>query len=355
MSGLLNKLKTKVNTELVPTSEVKGTIRQLGKYNFKEIYNAKTEDFVQFVFYKESLYTLGFLGMNCISRKYPVDVSGSEESFVFSLNKEMVDLISNRESLVFELKDNKLRVTFKYGEGLMQKVLKPSLWREDSKTYLEFILAQEDQTPIGEVSLNELKSFHNHIKTIINDEKSRNIVLEDGYAFCITPTSVFFKPVNISGTVLLTNTLLSNLPRRNDMKFEIKHTMGLQCLTSKEGSLYYIFKPMGFHSSIDPYKELNIDWIASLPDNFTEALNVVSFGSDKLIELVFKTNVMKMSDPDDKSNVYVSNCQVLLDRKEYVNSVVRKMKNIDKIGRVETKNTVLRAFELRGGLICLMN
>lgn len=353
--SLLNKVIQEQYAENIKFKDASlmNTKRFVGKVNLVETINARMEDFVHLVFYRNQMYLLGFVGYTCIARKFPVDIQGDTEPFEISLNREVLKILSNKEGLTIELKDGQVILTFKYGEGLMRRVLKPTAWREDTKRYLEFIINSDRGKSEGKVNSGDLKNMNKILRGVIPDEKSRNIVIGDGYLYAITPTFVLYKSGNVNTDMLITETLLSNLPRKNQM-FECRTYNGFQGLVGLESPIYYIFKGMNTESDITPYTDLKIEWTAKLPKGVENPINVVCFGENKPLDFIFKSNTVSIIDTISTDNVFVGVTEVFIERTEELNSIIRNFKGMDLVGRVKTNKAPLKALKFNGGEICLL-
>lgn len=351
--SLLNKMQQYNKYHTVDISKLT-TKRIIGKVNLMENINSKAEDFINIVFYQSNMYILSFIGVTCIVKRIPIKIEGDSEPFEITVNASTLKVLSNKEYLTLDVVDNKLIWTFQYGDGVMKRTMQPTSWRDNLGFYMDFVLNLEPSKSEGSIKSDDLKFLNKIAKGVIRDEKSRNIIVKEGYMFVLSPSFVIYKKTESESEMLITEVVLSCLPRvASELDCYTKN--GLQGLVSKDKSIFYIFKNMTTRSKIKPYIDNPIEWIGELPNKIEDAINVVSFGEVKPINIEFNKGTVRVYDSENQDNMYLSETYAYHDRVIEISSIVMNFRDMAKLGKMNTPKTILNVIQFRGGEICLLN
>ena len=361
MSGIISKLRNMNNIENVTFANLTAVEAkiEIGKIKFTEVLNSRVDDFVSLVVMNSKLYVLGFMGTTCIAREVPVSVQykSSELPFTFSVSRDILKVMDNREELTVVLDKGIINWSFKFGEGYVVKSMKSVNSMYDVKKYLDFIFNSEVGNEEGSVNTKDLNVMRKVLSTVTTDPRERNIILGKGSISAILPTFAIYLRTSVDTDMLLSENILSNLPR-NNVEFTAKTYKGLSGLLSKGTNPYYIiFRSLVNDSFIEEYMDLPIKWIGSVDNKIKDALGVLSFGEDREMELNFnkETQTVIIKDLDDDRNQYIGRSKVLEEGNVRLNSMVKGFPELKNIGRVDKKGyEYMKAISLQEGHICLI-
>ena len=332
----------------------------LGKVNFAEILHSEVEEYITFLYAFGKLYVIGFVGTICIIQTIdsPKVVSGDPNTcFQFCISKDKVKVLSNKEELMFLLKNNELSWIFKFGNGYLKKKMRPSKPFYDTKSYLSFLDSYYLEGSKGKVNIDDLRLYAKALNVMTKNPMERNIVLGDGYLYSILPTFVIFKPnsTSLKEHLVINNTLLLCLPRKS-IDMEIYMYRNFSALINKENNIFYIFKSMSVNNLITPYTQLTINWVGDLNEDITKAIGVVSFGEQKELSMTFEKNKVIITDIDSEDSKYIGECKTYVESNYTlnINSIIKDIPKMSKIGKVTTEGkTHIIALLLEGGTLCL--
>lgn len=357
---ILEKLRMKGNAESIEwrdLSDLEVKV-EIGKANFTEILNARVEDFITFAVHNKKLYVVGFLGRNAVLRDFPIVLSGkdADKSFQFSIDRSKVKILNNKEGLQFELEKGLLTWTFQYGTGLMYQKMRPSIGFHDLTPFLNFVFHSSSGRTEGVVDSKDLKEIRKMVMGVTNDKNQHNVSIGSGYLFTILDTFAVYKRISATADILITDSILSNLPR-TDENFTCLAYNNYSGLIGQQSKIHFIFKAYETDNLIEPYTDLQVEWLANLTDGVHGAIKILAFGEkiEVRIDFMHDKQAMLIQDNDNINNKFVAMTEVITDGHIVVPSYLQNFKNITKIGYVRDPSFgELPALETSNGCTCLL-
>lgn len=344
--------------DFVDLNEIDCVIKFSKPLDVTRILNSRVEEFITLTYFNEKLYIMGFIGRTCIMRECPIKVEKNvgNKCFSFSLKREFLKILDGKDELVLNLSEGYLHWTFKYGDGIIIRKMKPTSSIYEIKKYLDFILNLGMTNPEGKVNALEIRNIHRKLEKLEPDPMSRNVILGRGYISAVLPSYAMFLPSGTDSDTLITESIISNLPKKSE-EFEIKVSRGFTGLIGITNGISYIFPTLTTRDDIEPYTKLRINWLGELK-GLHNAMKVVTFG-DKNTEIKVSFHqggqTVAIQEMENENNKFVGVSKVVNDGNIVVSSILQEFKDMVMIGTVADRGREhIKALSFEGGEICLL-
>lgn len=361
MSSILKKLQDRSKAsaiDFVDLGDVDCSINFTSPLDITQVLNSRVEEFITLTYFNNRLFVLGFIGRTCIMKETAVSTERNvgDKCFSFSVKRDFLKILDKKEELKFELKDGFIRWTFKYGDGMILRKMRPSGSIYEIKRYLDFILNLELTNSEGTVDGLDIRSIHKKIEKLETDNMARNVIIGQGYTFTILPSYAIFKSSNTTSNTLLTESIISNLPKKPE-EFEIKVSQGFTSLIGKTTGICYIYPTITTRDSIEAYSKLPIKWMGEMR-GLHRAIKVVTFGDKNTeVQLRFEEGdqTVLISELDNDNNKFIGRTPVMAGGSITISSIIQEFGDLVNIGVVsEAGREHIKALSFEGGEICLL-
>lgn len=328
------------------------------KLSVMNILNSKVEEFITCMYFNKRFFIVGFIGRTCIIKETPIEVANNEgdKSFCFSIKRDLLKILDGKDELKFILREGTITWNFKFGDGYIIKRSKPTSSIYEVKKYLDFILNHSLGNKEGSFNSDEVKAIHKKLMKIESDPMMRNVILGENYIFSILTSYAFYIPSNTKSSTLLTESIITNLPRANE-EFDIIALKEFTGLIGKNSGVSYIFPTRTTKDLIKPYTSLIIDWFVEI-EGIHNAIKVITFGDRNVeIELIANSNnqTIQIGEFGNQDNKFIGVAGVLKDSIIRISSVIQDFNDITRIGSITNKGREhLKAILFKGGEICLL-
>lgn len=360
MTTLQEQMKRRQSAEyleFIPLEEASIKVN-IGVANLTAILNSRIEDFVTFTILGDEMFVFGFLGDSSIARKFDVEVEGRDrgKNIEFSMLRDKVRLLNNMKDLSFEVKNNELTWKFQYGKGIIAQRMRPSRGFHTTTEYLNFIRNYKAGNDEGKVNSSDLSQMRRLVTQVSNDKMEHNVMIGRNKLYISTEEFVAYKTVGARTDIMITDSILSNLPRK-DTEMSCITFNNFSGLVNDEEGIFYIFRAYQSDIPIDVYTEIRPHWVANLTPNAHKAIGILAFGEETNIEMTFhsKEGVVNMSVEDNPENKYISVAEVMEDRTVTLPSYIEKFSGVEKIGVTkDSTHSHLKFLLLEGNITCLL-